>query len=220
MDDDPSKVAIPPGQTRLVLSSDQAQVLTYDRETDCRNALTRGMAEYINQLSTVYAGRQLAFAQVFEDWAESDDDADFPGAVVYTTSEGMYDQSELGPTPLTVQLDDGTGRYIRQYSEFSVDVKVECWFNDEVSRRGIMMMLEDAFCPVDFMYGFRLALPHYFGVHATFEPLSSVYLDTADRVNRRWIVSSFTLRGNVPQVRQVGKIPSANFINETTVETG
>lgn len=220
MDDDPSKLASPVGKTTLVLSSDQAQVLTYDRETDCRNALTRGVAEYIKGLSTVHKGRALSFAQVFEDWAESDDDADYPGAVVYTTSEGIYDSSELGPTPLTEALPDGTGRYLRQYSEFAVDVKVECWFNDEVARNGIMMMLEDAFSPVDFMYGFKLALPHYFGLHATFEPLSSIYLDTPDRVNRRWIISSFTLRGNVPQVRQVGKLPPANFINQTTVSSG
>ena len=218
MDDDASKVAIPIGATRLVTSPKDAQVIVWNRETDCRNALTRGIKEYFEQLSIVWTeGRQLSFAQSFSDWADAEDDADYPAFIAYTVTEGTYDASNMSPSPQTVQIPDGTKRYVRQTSEFQVPVHVDVWCNDSESRTGIIAMLEDASNPVDWMYGFRLKLPHYWGVHATFEKVSSIYLDDPDKVYRRWRIASITYNAALPEVVGIGKIADFNPTAKTNV---
>lgn len=208
MDDDASRLETPVGGTRLITvpGESQEQVLVWNRETDCRNALTRGLKEYFEQLSILWQGRELSFAQSFHDWADAEDDADYPAFIAYTVTEGTYAASNLAPSPLTVKVPDGSRRYVRQVSEFEVPVHVDVWCNDSESRMGLIAMLEDAMSPVDWMYGFVLKLPHYWGAHASYEPVSSLYLDDPEKVYRRWRIASLTFNAAVPHIIGVGKI--------------
>lgn len=191
------------GKTRLVLQPDDLQVLTSLRVTDARTALTRGVKEYLEQLSFVGAGgREIKFKKVLHTWAESEVPADYPSAVVFAVDVGTYDYDRL--TPRTFDLPDGYG--IRQVAEFTIPVMVEMWSTDPIERMNIVSMLEDAFEPVDWMTGFRLELPHYHGARATFEKTALAYLDVAEDNQRRWRKAVISLTANVTQYVGLGSV--------------
>lgn len=191
-------IVVPPGRTRLVYDPDDLQHMTRDFETDVRTALTRGVKEYLEQLKIDWpGGRQSKFVKVLQTWAEPEVPAEYPSAVVYATEPGTYDGRNF--TPTTEVLEDGY--IIRLTSEFTQQIVVEVWTTDPRERVALVKMLEDAFCPVDWMYGFRLELPHYHNMRATFEPLTLAYDDVGDDAQRRYRRFLIMLTGNVAVVR-------------------
>jgi hypothetical protein len=58
-------------------------------------------------------------------------------------------------------------------------------------------MLENALVPTLNWYGVRLALPHYFGAHATYELMSSAYVDSDADATRRNRNVALSLKGVV-----------------------
>lgn len=191
-------IVTPPGRTRLISNPDDLQVMTRDYETDARTAITRGLKEYLEQLVVNWpGGRQSKFAKVFQTWAEPEVPAEYPSAVVYATEPGTYDARNF--TPSTEQLADGF--VIRLSAEFVQNVVVEVWTTDPKERVALVKMLEDAFSPVDWMYGFRLELPHYHNMRATFEPMTMAYDDSADDAQRRYRRVIMVLTAHVAVVR-------------------
>jgi hypothetical protein len=63
------------------------------------------------------------------------------------------------------------------------------------------MLLEDALNPVDWMYGFKLQLPHYFNQIAVFEPMKTQMLDSEDNSRKRWRPGSVFLTARASVVR-------------------
>lgn len=199
-------VPAPQRRTRLVELPDDRQELTGDRETDARTALTRGVKEYLEGLEiTMNRGRRSRFAKVVETWAESEDPAMYPAAVVFAVEAGEYDASRFSPKLTVIQ---GGGAALREVSELSQQVVVEVWATDPKERMALVAMLEDGFEPVDWMTGFRLELPHYFNARATFEKLMMSYDDSQESAQKRHRKAVFILAGNVTQYRRVDVPPT------------
>jgi len=194
----------PPNRTWLVEDLATPQPHSSVRETDTRTALTRGLSEYLQDTILVdqVGGRQFKFYNVFQAWSEPEENARYPSAVVYASGAGSYDASSFTPSPNErCRLPDG--RYAMAYAEFVQDLMVEVWANDPTERADLCAACEDAFNPVSFMYGFVLALPHYYNLRGTFAMQSVQYMDTEENAIRRYRLATFVLKAEVPLVRLV-----------------
>jgi len=190
-------------KARLITQPGTPTAYTGDQETDARTALTRGLAEYLSMLSfKAPGGRELRFDKVLDTWAEPEDGAKYPRAIVTGTGSGIYDASSLTPDKPTTrnQLPAPDGRYLISSCVFVQDLSVEVWANDPPARRAIVAGLESAFNPVDFMYGFVLELPFYFNERATFSLKDMAYPDNEQDAMRRHRNAVFTVTGEVPVV--------------------
>lgn len=180
------------------------------RETDTRTALTRGLSEYLGQLVfNAQGGRQLRFDKVLNTWAEPEDNAHYPRAAVYSDDMGVYDASSFTPQPPNARNQiPGTNKYLVKSSEFTLEIKVEIWANDPPARRELVAGMESAFNPVDWMYGFVLGLPFYYGERAVYELKALRYMDTEEDAMRRYRKAAFILSSQVSQVN-VFEYPAA-----------
>ena len=200
----------PQGLTRLLLDPAEKTEFTANKETDCRTALTRGLKEYIEQMrGAAPGGREIIFKQVLQTWAEPELPARYPSAIVYGMVEGTYDASRFTPgVSAGHRIPEPDGRFLMQMAEYVADLTLEVWCTDPNERMDFAMFLEDALNPTDFMYGFRLVLPHYFNARASFEMKALAYADTEEEAKRRYRRAVFTLEGRVPLIKLVG-IPLA-----------
>lgn len=180
--------SLPRPDTTLVLRPDEREALTAVQKTDVRTALTRGLAEYLLQLSfEAIGGRRVAFRKVVDTWADAEERVMYPYAVVQAPGEGNYDAVSFTPHVDADQfLPLPDGRFLVRLSEFTANLTVEVWANDIEERMALMAMLERDLSPVDWMYGVRLRLPHYFNVHASYEPGPSSYTDSDEEAIKRY----------------------------------
>lgn len=195
----PPRLAVP-GETSLVVDSEAQIVLTNREETDAIGAMRRGLAEYLATVSKDVAGARVQLHDVFEEWATSEDDnVRYPSAAVLLANGNViYDAHSLSPT-INGQLPDG--RTVVKVSEAATDFVVEVHCSTPGERLAMAMLLEEALNPVDWMYGFRLDLPHYFGQRATFALASADLNDDETSARHGLRALRARLSGQVSVVR-------------------
>lgn len=204
----------------LMLDIHDAQgKLTNRCDTDCRSAITRGLAEYLKQLE-LPAGPQgrgpLRFESVVYNWEELKAPPSYPGVVVMAPEDGDYSHQNQGQTLITsddeVEItvppagEEPAARMHRLYASrpasYDTSITVTVWATDREERMWLCKMLEDwMVAPVLWMNGFRLTLPHYHGERATYLFEKSAYQEEAADAQRGiWKV---IYRGNasVNQIR-------------------
>ena len=198
-------------RTTLVSSATQCAVYTPNVETDVRTAVTRGLAEYLESLKTssgLNRSKTFQLVKVLDVWAEAEEIAKFPSACVYAVGDLTYDASRMTPkviaeakftSPITKK-----STYLATLAELSLPLSVELYANDPVERMACVKMIEDGLNPVSWMYGARLALPHYHGAHATYELLRCSYGDDGESVQRRLRSATFSVQVSCPQLRLFG----------------
>jgi len=199
------------------------QVLTFNRETDARTALTRGLAEWLaTRRITSTDGRPFQLNKVYSTWAEPEDavrseqqERSYPLGVVYAVGKGMYDDSKM--TPSTVQPLADDLRVLQTSSEYVLSLQLELWSNDPNARMWFSVMLEDEFSPDDSRSGVRLVLPHYFGVHADYVLMDSEYADNEQDATRRFRKVIATVEGRIP-VTRVRTFPAAIPMRSVSVD--
>jgi hypothetical protein len=205
---DPNEAPPPPGGTVLITSPEAplpGPEFTLVRETDARTAMTRGLQEYIEQLSIDWdGGRSERFKHVTDTWAEAEERLAFPSAAVYSMDTMSYGGDEESPMTPTTRTDGATNTQYILPNECVLQITVELWCQDPGQRMAVVGMLEDAFNPVEWLYGFRLYLPHYHGQIAEFNVLGMSYLDSEEDAKRRYRKAVFVLTGRVPLVRVLG----------------
>ena len=193
-----NSVQLKPGArppSSLITDPEARYALTAQRETDAHTALARGLAEYLGQQTIEVGGRKLQLT-AYTTWAEPEDAVRYP-AVAVGGAEGAYDR---GFTPSLQKTVDASIRLFA-VSEFAQDLKVELWATDPRERSYLMALIEECLNPVDWMYGMRLVLPFYHNAVATYELMSSQYLDSSEDALAKYRRAQFTVRGNVTTYR-------------------
>lgn len=208
----PRVAAQPPEQlTKLITDPSQGTTLTARRECDATTALTRGVAEYLRGLAIDFpGGRRATLKEVIDTWADTEQEATYPSAVVRPGGEGVYDASVLTPNvePSNKLAD---GRWAVEGASFELPMYIELVCTDPDDRSLIAAAIEDALNPVLTQVGFKLLLPHYHSQVAVFEPMGIQYLDSEeDAQTRKWI-ARFRLSGAVSLTRIVS-VPEFNDI--------
>ena len=173
-------------RTRLVLAPTEKEALTrFNDSCDSRTAVCRGVMEYIQDLKVqAVGGRYLTIASANETWAQAEQQAQYPSIAVVPEGEGEY-QATTFTSALGPQIGQPDGRWLSGRGTFSQELRIELYTNDPKSRAAMSYAIEQAFAPVDWMYGFRLVLPHYFNAIAVYEPLKISYPDTAETAIER-----------------------------------
>jgi hypothetical protein len=201
---------------RLITSSDDPQELTLTRTTDTRTALARGLVEYLGLLSFVAeGGREMSFANVQVTWAEPEQPASSPALTITGMDPGSYADTDFTPTVAKVF---GGQKALLEFGALEQEFLVTVWSTDPMQRMGLATLIEDASDPVDWMSGFRLELPFYFGARATYTVRNVQYLEGAQDSQRRWRLAVFGVRGVVPKYRPIGAPPL--LIPEVALEVG
>lgn len=192
----------PRGATRLITDQSTVHVDNGVQDTDVRLGVQRGLAEYIERLSyDALGGRKVRFAAVHEEWAEPEEGAAYPSAVVLLRGPGIYAPRSFTPVLNPQQrLPPPDGRYLVIPAEFTQDLTVEIWATDPMERTALVQMCETAFNPVYWRYGFVLELPHYFNVRATYTLKDVTIPDSEDDALRRYRRAIFTLTAEAPLV--------------------
>lgn len=197
-----------PGGSKLVtLASAKPPHLTANRECDAVTALKRGLKEYLEQVYLDFEGVRVRFLQVHDVWADTDQVAQYPSAVVMAADEANYDYSSftpvLNPAHLVVNGAEpaSTKTYLVKYAEVEVKLALEIHCSSPSERVQVQMMLEDALNPVDWMYGFKLDLPHYFNQRAVFAPMTTQMSDSEGDARRRWRPGTIFLAGQISLIR-------------------
>jgi len=190
-------------QTRAVTRPGDLESLTDRRDTDCRTAITRGLAEYLRQMEGVATGgRLIRFAKVLEAFAEPEVPAAYPAAVVYASQPGAY-APEAGFTPATIELPSGLT--MRKISEFVQPLDLEVWCTDPRERMAFVAVLEDWLNPSEHQTGLLLELPHYHNARTLIEVQNMTYFDSGEDNQRRWRKAAFSLTATIPQYVSLGK---------------
>lgn len=190
--------------TRLVTDSDDVEELTNVRTTDTRTALARGLVEYLAQLSYIAeGGRMGAFVNAQLCWAEPETPATFPALTVIGLAPGSYSDSDFSP-----RVHKCAGFALQEMSALEQEFLVTVWAKDPMQRMALATLIEDASDPVDWMSGFRLELPFYFGARATYLVKNVQYMDGGQDAQRRWRLAIFGVTASVPKYRPIGTPPT------------
>lgn len=184
------------GLARLVLRSNDVERPTARKECAAREAVARGLAEYMRQLYFSGAGgRDIAFKEVVPIYSDPWTPMDLPAANVHGgIGDAELDSKGSGIAPIEADPEDPIGGDLltdrdrvgdrappRQKvalfspSTFESALTVEVWAADERQRRMIDHMLEDDFNPTPHWLqgGFRLELPFYGNSRADYHLASS-----------------------------------------------
>lgn len=197
-----------PGSTILVTDSEQPMIRTVVEETDAVGAMRRGLKEYLAVASKDVMGRRVFFENVFEEWAEPEEAGiQYPSAAVLMADGSVaYDAHSFSPT---IHPDDllPDGRFVIKVSEASTAFVVEAYCVSPGDRLGIAMLMEEALNPVDFMYGFWLDLPHYFGQRAMFSLEAVDIPDDSTSARHGLRVLRYRLMASISVVRPRNLVP-------------
>jgi hypothetical protein len=197
--------------TRLITLPEDRQIWTPVRETDTHTALTRGLAEYLEDQEIVVLGLPYRFRYVLPHFATVEEQSDFPSAAVYATAPGKYDAANFTPKVSSKErVPDG--RFVMTASELELDLRLEIWAQSPEERSALCAMVEDAFLPADpkmldavtWRSGLCLELTHYYGARARYLKTGMGYEDSADEARRRHRIAAFSITGTVPEIRLVG----------------
>lgn len=193
-----NSVQLKPGArpvSQLVRDNNYIPKLTGYREVDAHTAMARGLAEYLGQQTIEVGGRKLQLT-TYTTWAEPEDAVRYPSAAIGAEA-GVYDR---GFTPDYVTTIEGNSR-LMAYSEFNQELQIDLWATDPRERSYLMAMIEEALNPVEWMYGMRLVLPFYHGTTATYELVSSQFVDSSDAAMAKYRRASIIVRGNMTVYR-------------------
>jgi hypothetical protein len=193
----------PNGRAFLVRQTTPKIVHNAVQECDARLAVCRGLAEYIADLSfNAEGGRKVKFKQVHEEYAEPEEQANYPAAKIGLKGPGTYEARSLSPSiDQEERVPQPDGRYLIVPCDFVTDLGVEIWANDPEERAAMIIALENAFLPNSFKYGFDLQLPYYFNCRATYALTEMSVDDDGDLSIKRLRIATLTLKVRVPFIR-------------------
>lgn len=172
---------------------------------DCSAAVApiRALTTYLESLTFPLDGhKRMKFAVVRALKAEPEDLAAYPAAAVFMEGEAQYGMEDGALQPIydpSGDLDDGSSLFLG--GEVRVDLQVHVWTNEIEERENVMMALEDAFTPVEWMSGFLLEMPHYYNLRASYQFRSMSYEDTDADNQRRYRKLGIRIQATCPYAR-------------------
>jgi hypothetical protein len=183
----------------LVTERSQKPAFTKSREVSAARAPIRALAAY---LETIRFGESTGsfdkFATVEDGKADPEDLADYPSACVYI--EGGVRYAEDGAIEPTDGIVIGDSQLLLA-GDVQMTVLVHVWTNEDEHREIVLAALEDAFSPVEWMAGFQLDMPHYYGCRAQYQLTEMTYEDSPDDVQRRYRKLTAQLQVRSPYAR-------------------
>lgn len=172
---------------------DAAAALTSRRTVDLRTAMARALLEYLAPVVADLGGRTTQNVASVLQWGMPNDPAQYPCIVVNSGTPLVPVDSIAPPITLRVQddpEDPGVVYYLRRVNEVDLRLSVLVWTTDTVSRMALCEALSDLLHPVDWMNGFRLAMPYYYGSQASYMLEDEDWEDSMEAAaNQRYVAN-------------------------------
>jgi hypothetical protein len=208
----------------LIRSPNHRQVLTTVVTMDPERALFQAVADYLATMQYVgQDGRAVSFSYVAAGQVDLETDFQFPLVAVSGSGDATDEANGLGMAynGSTERIQDsltGKNYLLLKASELAVSLTVEAFANDPVERSLMQQGMRDLFNPVDWMAGFRMKIPYYHGVFASFLVTSSRKNDSPEDAQRRIFSCTFTIRATIPVLRLMGPFAPLNTRIKLDVE--
>lgn len=172
------------------------------RECSASRAPVRALADY---LTTVRFGSNTGtidkFRFVRDGKADPEDLAKYPAACVYVEGEVKYGAEDGSLEPVyTEDLKDNHAKLFLA-GEVQSTLLIHSWTNEDEHRETVLSALEDALSPVEWMSGFQLDMPHYYGCRASYQLMSMTFEDQMDDLQRRYRKCSALVMCRSPYAR-------------------
>lgn len=194
--------------SRLITERGDKQIVTSVRECSALRAPVRALVEYLGTLEFQDEGNKvITFTQVVETKADPETQASYPSCSVYSADTAEYVNESAILEPIYTAA-DGTpdGWAVLGMGEIKQDINVHVWTTESTQREQCIMMLEDAFNPVEWATGFMLEMPHYHGLRASYTFTRLQLEDVPEDNFYRYRKAVITLTAYAPYVRRF-KIP-------------
>lgn len=161
------------------------------------------LAEYLKTVTFPIDGQtHFKFAAVKAMKADPEDLAEYPSVGIYPEGDIQYG-TEDGVLDKQV-IHDQEGEFaLLLAGDLRMELTLHVWTNDEGVREQCLTCLEDALNPVEWMFGFMLDMPHYYGQRAEYQLLSVAYEDISADNERRYKKLNARVRATCPYVRGV-----------------
>lgn len=172
---------------------DALAALTSKRTVDLRTAMARALLEYLSSVVSDLGGRDIRGVQTVLQWGMPNDPAQYP-CIVVNSGTPLMPVEEIAP-PLTFRVQDdpedpGVVYYLRRVREVDLRMSVLVWATDTVSRMALCEAISDLLHPVDWMSGFRLTLPYYYGSQASYVLEDEDWEDSPEAAaNQRYVAN-------------------------------
>lgn len=161
------------------------------------------LAEYLASVEFPIDGQKhTKFAIVKAMKADPEDLASYPAIGVYPDGEIQYG-GEDGQLDKQVCHDEEGQFTLLLAGDIRTDLAVHLWANDEAIREQGLTCLEDALSPLEWMQGFMLDMPHYYGQRASYQLLTVAYEDVQGDNERRYKKALARVRVTCPYVQSV-----------------
>jgi len=191
--------------SNLVTDRTSRIVYTLNRETSCIRAPVVALASYIEELAAAQSDTQYTqLKSVTPFKAEPEQQADYPAACVFPDGDAEHEEETLGMYNDENMIVGDTALILT--GEISQMLTIHLWANEEAQRDMFLLMLEDGLFPVEWMPGFSLDMPHYYGSRAVYLP-RQVTVEDSDQDNiRRYRKLIWRVQVRSPRLREF-KIP-------------
>lgn len=188
----------------LVRIATTRECLTDRIDCDPETAACRALGQYLALCERDHRGRRLAFETVVESWPDLQDvEQGLPALGVWRgDAPGVYDARRMTPRVERPSI-ERPGIGLQTSADWTASLAVEVWATDKIERSGLRMLIEEALSPVDWIYGARLAVPWYGGVHLEFSLEAGGFADDPALIEAGIRRSVFTVRAVVPVWRPV-----------------
>lgn len=214
----------------LINRTGTPMVLTARRTVDARTGLARGIADYLRSLSIeIEGGRVIGLDVVRDTWVETEDkqggiapdgsaEIIHTGAAIKTMGPAALADPSFSGTRASDENRVGENTWLLSKSDLLQKFTIEVYAEDPEARVGLAMMLEDAWNPVEWMGGWMMDLPYYYGARAQYALDEIEFIDSEQNALQRQNLAIFTVHGSVPQLR-AHRFPIAKLSSETRVGT-
>lgn len=195
----------------IVEAGTPATPLSPYREDCSIQALCRGLAMYLMQLSTQDPnGKTLRFVAAYDTTPTTEELVHFPAVAVFQEGDATYSPTSMaGSGGFGDVLPAPDGRRVTNPADVEAWLRVYIWATDTQQRSSLLAMVEDALLPTDLGWEAKLELPFYHNARATYAMTALSLVEDGDQAMKRERQASIRVRGTIPLIRVLA--PAAPF---------
>lgn len=200
--------------------ADVAAALTSIRTVDLRTAMSRALLEYLSPTVSELGHRTIGFdgsdGSAVLQWGMPNDPGSYPCLVVNAGAPLVPVEGGMSPITVEVQEDPevpGVLQFLRRLSEVDLKLSVMVWTTDAVSRLALCEALSDMLHPLDWMSGFRLSMPYYYGAQSSYLLEDEDWEDSQEAAANQRFVSVLSVQAT--SVRYV-RVPTHSTLSLST----
>lgn len=151
---------------------------------------------------------RLAERDIHIEWPDAPEDVHFPAIAFLSTAPAQYESIGMTSYVDESSLDKfGPGTVLTWLSEYVETFQIELWCETKAQRRALLVGIERAMSPLEYMAGIRFRMPDYYDQLVCFSLNTRQLVDDELAVrNRRKAILEVEMRFNVVALYPVNQL--------------